>query len=226
MAQKKQFRFQAIDSFPNVFQAFDYSNPQLKNALNERIQMRGKWNDSFFKNEHKITLELACGKAEYTVGMSQLYPQRNFIAVDIKGNRMYIGAKQALENNYANTAFLRTRIELLHNHLAENEVEEIWIIFPDPQLQKERKRLTNVRFIDKYKQFLTPNATINLKTDDETLYQYTLGVIAENNYQLLYANNDIYAEEKLYLPELNIKTYYEGMHLQAGKKIKYIRFMV
>jgi len=226
MAQHKLERFQAISSYTNVFQAYDYESPKLSNAGHENIQMRGFWNEQYFKNQNPITLELACGKAEYTLGMSEMYPERNFIAVDIKGNRMYIGAKQALETQRNNAAFLRTRIEMLFHHFAPNEVNEIWIIFPDPQLQKARKRLTGKRFIDMYKKFIPPETTINLKTDDDTLYQYTLDEINENNYQLIYSCNDIYAEEKLYKKELEIKTYYEQMHLKAGKKIKFISFRV
>lgn len=226
MAQHKLERFQAINQYPNVFQAYNYTNPKLSNAGIENLQMRGVWNEQYFKNNKPITLELACGKAEYTLGMSAMYNDRNFIAIDIKGNRMYIGAKQALEKQRSNAAFLRTRIEMLNHHFSANEVNEIWIIFPDPQLQKARKRLTGIRFVDMYKTILSPKASINLKTDDDTLYQYTLDEIKTNNYELIYNCNDIYAEKELYKQELEIKTHYEQMHLKAGKKIKFISFRV
>jgi tRNA (guanine-N7-)-methyltransferase len=194
--------------------------------------MKGKWNSDFFKNDHPIVLELGCGKGEYTVGLAQRYPHKNFIGVDIKGNRIWLGAKQALDSNMSNVAFMRTRIDFIEAVFDKNEVSEIWITFPDPQPQKTRarKRLTSPPFLNRYKNILAPGGLIHLKTDSFLLYEYTLEVIKENNYQLLEHTNDLYGKRDIThfgddLGEVGaIKTFYEKKFSDLGFKINYIRF--
>jgi len=185
--------------------------------------MAGKWND-FFENNHPITLELACGHGAYTVALARLFPDRNFIGIDRKGARMWKGAKTALEENLNNAAFMRIQIDHCAEHFAAGEVSEIWITFPDPHPNKDRKKLTHPMFLNRYKQFLVPNGVVNLKTDDDDLYLYTLELIKENSYTLLESNADIYNWPEI-TNELKIKTYYEQKWLEKGKTIKYIKFI-
>ncbi|MEL6941200.1 MAG: tRNA (guanosine(46)-N7)-methyltransferase TrmB [Bacteroidota bacterium] len=185
--------------------------------------LKGRWANNHFQNEHSITLELACGKGDYTVGLARLYTDRNFVGVDIKGARIWRGATTALEENLSNVAFLRTRIEQLHYFFEPEEVAEIWITFPDPFLNKESRRLTAPRFLELYKKVLKKDGIVHLKTDSPELYEYTLEVLSEvDTFELLYEENDIYSKP-LYLPELEIKTFYEKGHLEVGKTIKYIQ---
>lgn len=186
--------------------------------------MKGKWN-AFFENEQPITLELACGHGAYTVGLSRLFPHRNFVGIDRKGARMWKGAKTALEENLNNAAFMRIQIDHCAEHFAPGEIEEIWITFPDPQPNKDRKKLTHPMFLERYKQFLKPDGLIHLKTDDDHLYEYTLDLIHQNNYTILQNIKDVYAADKV-SDELNIKTYYEQKWLEKGKTIKYIQFQL
>ena len=186
--------------------------------------MAGKWKD-FFGNDKPLTLELACGHGAYTVGLARLFPDRNFIGLDRKGARMWKGAKTCIEENLPNAAFMRIQIDHCALHFAKDEVEEIWITFPDPQPNKDRKKLTNPMFLDRYKQFLKPTGIINLKTDDDDLYAYTLDLIKEKNYELLESNNDIYNWPEI-TEELKIRTYYEMKWLEKGKTIKYIKFRI
>ena len=225
MAKRKLEKFAAIGTFPNVVQNFSFFHPQLIDHNGKEISLRGKWKEDFFHNQNKIILELACGKGEYTVEMARTMPDKNFIGIDIKGNRLYTGAQTASEEKITNAAFLRTDINLLPHFFGKDEVSEIWITFPDPYLQnaKSSKRLTSPRFLNMYKQFLQHGGMIHLKTDDTSLYEFTLSVIRENNYALLYADDDIYSKDLMH-PFLQIRTYYEKMHLAAGKKIRYIRF--
>ncbi len=210
MGQKKLIRFEAIKSFPNVLQ-----NPE--NA-------RGNWAE-YFKNDHPITLELACGKGEYSVGLGRQHKDRNFIGVDIKGNRMYIGAKKSLEEGLSNVAFLRIHILQIAQYFAENEVSEIWIIFPDPFLResKAKNRLTHPRFLSQYQQILKPGSHINLKTDSKELYDYTLETIQEQGCTIHENIADIYGKGKATGP-LAIQTHYEKMHLAEGRTIYFLSF--
>ena len=199
--------------------------PVLVNNKKEIVDPKGKWNAAIFKNSNDIILELACGKGEYTCEMALAQPSKNFIGVDVKGNRMHRGALRALKENITNAFFLRTDINIISTFFSPGEVSEIWITFPDPYLKKwkDQKRLTSERFINFYKNILKKDGVIHLKTDDPTLYEFTLETIRQLNLQLIYADDDIYSKP-LVDPLLEIKTYYEGMHLEDGRKIKYIKF--
>ncbi len=210
MGQNKLVRFEAIKSFPNVFQF-----PEDK---------KGNWH-LFFNNNNPITLELACGKGDYAVAMAALYPDRNFIGVDIKGNRMYVGAKKALKDNLTNVAFLRTQILDLEKYFETLEVSEIWITFPDPFLRasKAQKRLTSSRFLAIYQRLLPKGAVINLKTDSTELYEFTLETIAELGCEIVQNIPNVYSNGQ---PEglLGIQTFYEKNHLLDGRIIKFVSF--
>lgn len=225
MGKNKLAKFSELSTFPNTYQNFNVTDPKLVDHQGEEVKMKGNWDSAHFKNGQPITLELACGGGEYTVAMAQSYPKKNFIGVDVKGNRIWKGAKRALESDLTNAAFLRTRIEQLDLFLGENEVSEIWITFPDPflRMSKAQRRLTSQRFLNIYRKLLKKGGLIHLKTDDPTLYDFTLKTIKGENCQLIYNNENIYAQ-KLFTEELEIKTYYEKMHLENGKTIKYIRF--
>lgn len=223
MAKRKLKKFAEVNSFNNCFfLSFEESRA-------EGLRLRGKWHNDFFKNNNPIVLELGCGKGEYTVGLAQRYPDKNFIGVDIKGNRIWTGAKTAIENQMKNVAFIRTRIDFIDKCFVANEVDEIWITFPDPQPQKTRvrNRLTNMMFISRYKNILKEDGTIHLKTDNEPFYDYTREVIAENKLQLLDATNDLYADTTQRDEALTtIKTYYEKKFSDLGFKICYLKFQV
>ena len=186
---------------------------------------QGKWATDFFKNNNPVVLELACGKGEYTVNLAQLFPDKNFIGVDYKGNRIWRGAKTALEDGVPNVAFLRIQIENLSDYFAPGEVDEIWITFPDPQpqLSREKKRLTSPRFLDKYRVLLKPGGCVNLKTDNDGLHAYTADKIVELNLPLHARTEDLYHSE--FADEvLSIKTYYEKKYLKHNKNINYLKF--
>lgn len=184
---------------------------------------RGRWND-FFGNDNPVTLELGCGKGEYTVGMARLFPDRNFIGIDIKGARMWTGAKEALNDNLKNVAFLRTDIEMLPAFFAPGEVNEIWITFPDPQMQKARHRLTGTRMMELYRRVLDPQGFVNLKSDSPFLYAYTLLMARENNLDIVACCDDIYNKKNTGLPDIltQLRTHYESQWLDRGLTIKYI----
>lgn len=209
MAQKKLFRFAQIKEFPNV--------------LEYPEGIKGKWR-AFFKNDHPVILELACGRGEYTLGLASMFPGKNFIGVDVKGNRMYIGAKKALDSKLVNAAFLRTQIEMISAYFEEGEVDEIWITFPDPQLRtsKAKKRLTHPRFLRLYNQFLKPGGSIHLKTDSPALHTFTGKVIGMYGLNLVEETANVYASE--HKPELDIKTHYESLDIAQSKKIHYLHF--
>ncbi|MFT3681919.1 MAG: tRNA (guanosine(46)-N7)-methyltransferase TrmB [Ferruginibacter sp.] len=209
MGQKKLIRFAALKTFANT--------------LEYPENMKGQWR-AFFKNDNPVVLELACGRGEYTVGLAKLYPEKNFIGVDVKGNRMYIGAKQCLQENLSNAAFLRTQISLIHNYFDKNEVDEIWFTFPDPQLRtsKARKRLTHPEFLRLYQQFLKPGGLLHLKTDSPRLYHFTLRVTALYKLPLMEANDNVYTRNAS--PELSIKTYYESLNIAGSNRIFYTCF--
>lgn len=229
MGRKNKLRkFAEVLSFPNVYECYNVQQPALVGVGLQPVELKGRWQAQHFQNDHPITLELACGGGEYTVALAQQFPERNFIGVDVKGNRIWKGAKKALEDNLPNAAFLRTRIEIIDHFFAPGEVDEIWITFPDPfpRTSKENRRLTSAFFLDKYRLILRPGGLVHLKHDDPDFYQFTLDTIAADpRCQLLYADDDIYAKPLPY-PELGIQTLYESMHLAAGKTIKYVRFSI
>ena len=218
MGKNKLAKFSDMAGYPHVFQ-YPYA------VLQEQgFPMRGRWNELFFKNDHPIVLELGCGKGEYTVGLGRLFPGKNFIGVDIKGARMWSGAKESLESGMTNVAFLRTSIELIAQFFAPGEVSEIWITFPDPQMKKVRKRLTSTRFMELYHHILTPDGLIHLKSDSPFLYTYTCEMVKANGYPVQVATNDLY-HSGLADDILEIKTFYEQQWLERGMTIKYIRFV-
>lgn len=224
--RNKLQKFAELQTLPNVFENFDASTPALTSAGGRELNFKGRWRQEVFSNDHPLTLELACGRGEYTVELAQRYPMRNFIGVDVKGARIWKGAKTAIGHQLGNVAFLRTRIEQIALFFAEKEVDEIWITFPDPFLRqsKSNRRLTSHFFLSQYAQILKPGALIHLKTDDWTLFEFTLEILAEAaDFYLMYQDEDIYARP-LPHPELDIRTYYEKSHLAAGKSIKYICF--
>lgn len=225
MRKSKLQRFAELNTFPNVLQNFNFLEPVLINEKQEIIDPAGNWNSVIFKNNNPIVLELACGKGEYTCEMALQTPDQNFIGVDVKGNRMHRGAKRALNEHITNAFFLRTDIHILDRFFTSGEVSEIWITFPDPHLKtgKEKRRLTSDHFLLKYKKILRSGGVVHLKTDDPDLYQFTLDTIQNMGLELLYADDDIYSKELVH-PYLEIKTYYEKMHLAEQKKIKYIQF--
>jgi len=210
MGQKKLIRFAEIETFPNVLQY-----PE---------DISGNWK-SFFKNDNPITIELACGKGEYTIGLARMYANRNFIGVDLKGNRIWVGAKNARAENLTNAAFLRIQIEGITDFFAEQEVSEVWITFPDPQLRisRSKKRLTHPKFLRLYKTILKENGTINLKTDSPHLYHFTKKVIELYGCNIQEDIDNVYAEETL-KPELKIKTHYESLDIAQSKKVHYLSF--
>ncbi len=210
---------------PNVFENFDTKNPQLIGQHGVEVDMKGKWNESYFKNNNPITLELACGRGEYTLDLARQYPDRNFIGVDIKGARIWKGSHIAQEEGLTNVAFLRTKIEIISQFFEKAEPKEIWITFPDPFLKKSKsnRRLTSSWFLSQYKKILPSGAIINLKTDSPELYEFTLEVLeTEAEYEIIYQNFDIY-KEPLIIPELETKTWYERSHLLDNRLIKFIQ---
>lgn len=226
--RNKLEKFSELLSFSNVFENFDAKNPKLLGEDGRDIDLKGKWRSDYFKNDAPIILELACGRGEYTLALAQQYTEKNFIGVDIKGARIWKGAKIALEKKMTNVGFLRTRIEQIEHFFAPNEVSEIWITFPDPFLKKSKsnRRLTSNAFIDRYRKILVENGIVHLKTDNPELYEFTLEVLAkQSNATLLEHCEDIYALPEI-IPELEHKTYYEKMHLAIGRKIKYVKFRI
>lgn len=210
MAQKKLVRFAELNTFSNVLQF-----PQ---------NMAASWNN-YFKNNHPLILELACGKGEYALGLARLYTHKNFLGVDVKGNRLWVGAKKAINEKLTNVAFLRTQIELLPQYFAAAEVDEIWITFPDPQLRysKAKKRLTHPRFLRLYQQVLKPGGKIHLKTDSPHLYRFTKEVIQRYGCTLLADDDNVYANTSI-TNELLIKTYYESLDIAQSNRIHYLSF--
>lgn len=202
--------------------------PSREEIVDQTYLLKGNWNRDFFKNTNPIILELGCGKGEYSVAMAQANPNKNFIGIDIKGARFWRGAKTALEENMHNVGFMRTQIELIDLIFAENEVDEIWITFPDPQIKYKRTkhRLTNSDFLKKYKQILKPEGLVNLKTDSEFMHGYTLGLLHGEGHEILHANHDVY--KNVYSPKevVEIQTFYEKQYLVQGKPITYIQFKI
>lgn len=221
MGKDKLRRFEAIKTFDNVFET----------APDVQFENKGRWNENVFKNSGRIIVELGCGKGEYSVGLGELHPNNNYVGVDLKGNRIYIGAKQALEKSLKNVAFIRSRIDFIEDCFEKDEVDEIWLTFSDPQPRKPKKRLSSALFINRYRKFLKPGGYIHLKTDSDLLYASTLEEIESNGYHLIDNRPDLYAS----LEEENtadqqaifaIKTHYENLFVQRGHIIKYCCFTV
>ncbi|WP_282016781.1 tRNA (guanosine(46)-N7)-methyltransferase TrmB [Salegentibacter mishustinae] len=221
-SKNKLRRFRENETFENVIQ------PSREELEKDQFSLKGNWNKDFFKNDNPIVLELGCGKGEYTIGLSKQDSAKNFIGIDIKGARFWRGAKTAIEEDLENVAFLRTQIELIDRVFAENEVDEIWITFPDPQIKYKRTkhRLTNTEFLQKYKHILKAEGLVNLKTDSEFMHGYTLGLLHGEGHEILYAHHDIYKNE--YSPKAvrEIQTFYEKQYLDQGKPITYIQFRI
>jgi len=217
-SKNKLKRFKENETFANVIQ------PTRDEVLGNFVH-RGKWND-FFKNDNPIVLELGCGKGEYTIALAQKYPQKNFIGIDIKGARFWRGAKTAIQDNIDNVAFIRSQIELIDNLFAKNEVDEIWITFPDPQIKYKRTkhRLTNTEFLKKYHHILKENGVVNLKTDSEFMHGYTLGLLHGEGHEILNANHDVYKNEGSPEEVTSTQTFYENQYLEVGKPITFIQF--
>ncbi len=216
--KNKLQRFAENLTFSNLFQ---YRYEEVVNGF----FLKGKWNKKFFKNNHPLILELGCGKGEYTIGMARQHPEKNFIGVDIKGARLWRGLKTAQEENLKNVAFVRTRIELSEYYFGQQEGDELWITFPDPQIKasRERKRLTSPRFLKRYTSFLKPDAVIHLKTDALLLYDYTREIIEQGRHLLLDANEDIYGSG-MDNEMTQIQTFYEKKWLEHGTKIRTLAF--
>tara|TARA_R100001369_G_scaffold92382_3_gene137143 strand:+ start:1926 stop:2597 length:672 start_codon:yes stop_codon:yes gene_type:complete len=220
-SKNKLKRFKENETFRNVIQ------PTREEITNGSFSLKGKWNE-FFGNDNPLVLELGCGKGEYTIGMAKQNKSKNFIGIDIKGARFWRGAKTGIEENVTNAAFLRTQIELIDGLFAPDEVSEIWITFPDPQIKYKRTkhRLTNEVFLEKYRLILKEDGTVNLKTDSEFMHGYTLGLLHGKGYEVLYANHDIYKNEGSPREVLEIQTFYEKQYLEKGKPITYIKFRI
>ncbi len=210
-------KFADMETFQCVFQ---YPFAVLKE---EGFPLRGKWNECYFHNSNPIVLELGCGKGEYAVGLGKRFPDKNYIGVDIKGARMWTGAKQVEEEKLTNVAFLRTSIELIEHFFGPGEVSEIWITFPDPQMKNANKRLTSTRFLNNYRKILTDRGMVHLKTDSPFLFTYTSELVKLNSLSVDVCTNDLYAGQ-LNSDILEIKTHYERQWLDRGKTIKYICF--
>ncbi|MBP8903291.1 MAG: tRNA (guanosine(46)-N7)-methyltransferase TrmB [Paludibacteraceae bacterium] len=219
MGKNKLAKFAELETFHHVFQV-----PSGILLSGKGFEWKGKWNEMFFKNNNPIVLELGCGKGEYTVELARQFPDKNYIGVDIKGNRIWTGARKSLQEGLRNAAFIRTNIEMIHHFFSSNEVSEIWLTFPDPQMKKTSKRLTATNFIRSYLNFLKPEGVIHLKTDSNFMFTYTCEMVKANHFQVIDYQEDIYASESV-SPILNIKTYYEQQWLERGIAIKYIGFV-
>jgi tRNA (guanine-N7-)-methyltransferase len=219
-SKNKLKRFKENETFSNVIQ------PTREEVLNNTLMLKGNWNRNFFKNQNPIVLELGCGKGEYSVNLATMFPEKNFLGIDIKGARFWRGAKTALAEKINNVGFLRTQIELVDCIFDENEVDEIWITFPDPQIKYKRTkhRMTNPDFLNKYKKILKPNGMVHLKTDSEYMHGYTLGLLQGLGLTIEYAHHDVYGTTNAPKEVTDIQTYYESQYLAINKKITYLRF--
>ena len=223
MGKGKLAKFAEMETFSNVFQ---YPFSVVDNVP---FEMKGHWREQYFKNNHPVVLELGCGKGEYTVELARLYPEMNFIGVDIKGARMWTGAKQALEAGLKNVAFLRTNIEIIDRSFAESEVQEIWLTFSDPQMKNAHKRLTSTFFLNRYRKFLVDGGIVHLKTDSNFLFTYTTCMVKENKLPVVFSTEDLYHTEGLDEEThkiLSIQTYYESMWIERGLNIRYMKFLL
>lgn len=218
MGKNKLAKFAELETFNHVFQV-----PSSELLNGNGFELKGKWNEIFFKNSNPIALELGCGKGEYAIELAQQFPEKNYIGVDIKGARIWTGAKQALSKEMKNVAFIRTNIEMIEHFFGQNEVDEIWLTFPDPQMKKVTKRLTSTNFLQLYLKFISSNSIIHLKTDSMFMYSYTQEMIKSNHFPIVKNIEDIYSVKNID-KILNIKTYYEQQWLDRGLKIKYLAF--
>jgi tRNA (guanine-N7-)-methyltransferase len=221
-SKNKLIRFEENETFANVFQ------PTREEVVSENFALKGKWNIDFFKNQNPIVIELGCGKGEYSVGLAEKFPDKNFVGIDIKGARFWRGAKTAVDAGLNNVAFVRTQIELINYVFAENEVDEIWITFPDPQIKYKRTkhRMTNSEFLKLYKQILKPDGIMNLKTDSEFMHGYTLGLLHGEGHEVIYANHNVYKNEGAPSEVTSIQTFYENQYLAVNKSITFVRFKI
>jgi tRNA (guanine-N7-)-methyltransferase len=217
VTKKKLARFAEMETFDHVVQA------SFDEVFQKDFKLKGKWAKEFFKNDNPIILELGCGKGEYSVGLAKQNPNINYLGIDIKGARMWRGAKTASEEGIKNVGFIRTRIGLINSFFAPEEIAEVWVTFPDPQLKKYYKRLTSTRFLGYYQKLLKNYGIVNLKTDSAELYEYTNKVVELNNLEVLVNTNDLYNSGNVD-NILSIKTFYEQQFLKQGKPITYIRF--
>ena len=223
MGKGKLAKFADMETYENVFQ-YPYSVVE-----HVPFEMQGHWHEWYFHNDHPIVLELGCGKGEYTVELAKLYPDINFIGVDIKGARMWTGATQALNEGLKNVAFLRTNIEIIERFFAEDEVQEIWLTFSDPQMKNPRKRLTSTWFMARYRKFLIDGGIIHLKTDSNFLFTYTTYMVAHNHLPILLRTTDLYSEDSdnsEFSKAASIQTYYESMWIARGLNIKYMKWQL
>jgi tRNA (guanine-N7-)-methyltransferase len=217
MIKRKLERFEEMKKFSNVLQ------PPFHEVYHKDYKLKGKWNEDLFGNDDPVVLELGCGKGEYTVGLARRFKEKNYIGIDIKGARIWKGAKIALDETINNAVFLRTRIELINSFFGKDEIDEIWITFPDPQPKNKKKRLTSSRFLNLYRGFLKQGGHIHLKTDSALLYNYTLEIIKYNKLEIEYCTDDLYdslADNDI----LSVKTFYEIKFLEQGLKIYYLKF--
>ncbi len=221
-SKNKLKRFNENETFANVIQ------PTRDELVTGNFELKGHWKSKFFKNSNPLVLELGCGKGEYSVALAKKYPEKNFIGIDIKGARFWRGAKTAIEEQIPNVGFIRTQIELVDFVFGENEVDEIWITFPDPQIKYKRTkhRMTNSQFLKRYKTILKPDGIVNLKTDSEFMHGYTLGLLHGEGHEVLYANHDVYKQEGSPEDVTSIQTFYESQYLEHNKPITYIRFKI
>ncbi len=221
-SKNKLKRFRENENFKNVVQ------PSREELIHNNYPLKGNWNARFFNNSNPIVLELGCGKGEYSVALAKAYPDKNFIGIDIKGARFWRGAKTALEDDLKNIGFVRTQIELIDHLFALDEIDEIWITFPDPQIKYKRTkhRLTNTEFLQKYKYILRPGGLVNLKTDSEFMHGYTLGLLHGEGHEVIQANHNVYKSESSPKEVTGIQTFYEKQYLEQGKPITYIQFKI
>ena len=219
-SKNKLKRFKENEGFNNVFQ------PSREDLLNDKFNLKGNWNRLAFKNSNPIVVELGCGKGEYTVGLARMFPEKNFIGIDIKGARFWKGAKTSLSEKINNVVFVRTQIELIENIFLMDEISEIWITFPDPQIKYKRTkhRLVNIDFLNRYKNILIKGGIINLKTDSDFLHGYLIGLIQGMGHEIIYSNHDIYNSSGVPIEATAIQTYYESLYLAEGKPITYLKF--
>jgi tRNA (guanine-N7-)-methyltransferase len=221
-SKNKLKRFKENETFANVFQ------PTREEVTSGEFKLKGKWNSDFFKNDKPIIVELGCGRGEYTIGLAEQNQNANYVGIDVKGARFWRGAKTAVDNGLHNVAFIKTQIELLDYIFNENEIDEIWITFPDPQIKYKRTkhRMTNSEFLQLYKKVLKTDGVINLKTDSEFMHGYTLGLLHGEGHEVIYANHNVYVNEGSPKEVTEIQTFYENQYLEVNKAITYIRFKI
>ena len=221
-SKNKLKRFIENETFQNVFQ------PTREEVMSGEFALKGKWNTDFFKNNNPVIVELGCGKGEYTVGLAEQNPNKNYIGIDVKGARFWRGAKSAVDSGMSNVAFIRTQIELVDFIFANQEIDEIWITFPDPQIKYKRTkhRMTNSEFLQLYKKILKPDGIVNLKTDSEFMHGYTLGLLHGEGHEVLYANHNVYVNEGSPKEVTDFQTFYEKQYLDKNKAITYVKFKI